>query len=272
MTYLAVCCVYRDEAPFFREWIEFHRLVGVERFFLYDNLSRDEHLDVLGPYIDEGIVVRHEWPIRVKPQLPCFEDCVRTHREDARWIAFIDPDEFLFSPTGASVAELLRDYEEAPAVGANWCIFGSSGHETNPDGLVIENYLIRGDDSFHAHKHVKLIADPSRVVRCATAHQFEYTDGALAVDENKQPLEFGWTEEPSFSKLRVNHYLVKSRDDWRRKNVERRCPASGDFRMRRWEKFDHLEKQLAAKRDETITRYLPELRAALVRKLPQAAA
>ena len=36
MTYLSICAVYRDEGPYLREWIEFHRLVGVERFYLYD--------------------------------------------------------------------------------------------------------------------------------------------------------------------------------------------------------------------------------------------
>ena len=38
------------------EWIEFHRLVGVERFFLYDNGSTDDHREVLAPYVEEGIV------------------------------------------------------------------------------------------------------------------------------------------------------------------------------------------------------------------------
>ena len=42
------------------EWIEFHRLIGVERFFLYDNGSADDHEQVLAPYVDEGIVVVHD--------------------------------------------------------------------------------------------------------------------------------------------------------------------------------------------------------------------
>ena len=37
-----------------REWVEFHRLVGVERFFLYNNFSEDNHMEVLAPYIEEG--------------------------------------------------------------------------------------------------------------------------------------------------------------------------------------------------------------------------
>ena len=46
-SYLSICAVYRDEAPYLREWVEFHRLVGVERFFLYNNDSVDEHREVL---------------------------------------------------------------------------------------------------------------------------------------------------------------------------------------------------------------------------------
>ena len=47
--YLAACTIYRDDADYLPEWIEFHRLVGVERFFLYDNGSTDDHLEVLAP-------------------------------------------------------------------------------------------------------------------------------------------------------------------------------------------------------------------------------
>lgn len=40
--YLSIGAIFKDEAPYLAEWIEFHRLVGVEHFFLYDNLSTDE--------------------------------------------------------------------------------------------------------------------------------------------------------------------------------------------------------------------------------------
>ena len=62
--YLAIGMIYRNEAPYLAEWLEFHRLVGVERFYLYDNESEDDHLEVLAPYIEEGIVEVHEWPGR----------------------------------------------------------------------------------------------------------------------------------------------------------------------------------------------------------------
>ena len=131
--YLAVCAIYRDEASYMREWVEFHRLVGVERFFLYDNKSTDDHREVLGPYVERGDVTIHDWPMELgQPQ--AYQDCVDRHAGDARWIAFIDLDEFLFSPTGRPLPEVLRRYERWPAVGVNWAVFGSSGHLMRPSG------------------------------------------------------------------------------------------------------------------------------------------
>ena len=113
-----MCSTYKDGAEDLLEWIEFHRLVGVERFFLYDNGSTETaHLDVLAPYVESGIVVRHPWPGRAR-QHAAFSECLTRHRDDAAWIAFIDVDEFLFSPSGRPVPEVLpgdlRKYNGEP--------------------------------------------------------------------------------------------------------------------------------------------------------------
>ena len=31
---LSVCAIFRNEAPYLREWIEFHRIIGVDRGIL----------------------------------------------------------------------------------------------------------------------------------------------------------------------------------------------------------------------------------------------
>lgn len=60
--YLSVCAIFQDEAPYLREWIEYHRLMGAEHFYLYDNDSHDEFLEVLQPYINKRIVTLIDWP------------------------------------------------------------------------------------------------------------------------------------------------------------------------------------------------------------------
>lgn len=53
---VTVCAVFKDEAPYIREWVEFHMAQGVERFYLYDNLSYDCRHLAIDDYIHCGIV------------------------------------------------------------------------------------------------------------------------------------------------------------------------------------------------------------------------
>src|SRR4051794_35476653 len=59
---LAIGAIFRDEAPYLKEWIEFHKLVGVQHFYLYNNYSTDDYESVLRPYIEIGEVEVIQWP------------------------------------------------------------------------------------------------------------------------------------------------------------------------------------------------------------------
>jgi Glycosyltransferase family 92 len=265
--YLSVCSMYKDHAAYLREWIEFHRLIGVERFFLYDNESTDQHEEVLAPYVERGIVEVHDWPS--PPHATnhwglrfAFDDSLARHRDDSRWIAFIDIDEFLFSPTGRTVPNVLRGFERFAGVEVSTFIFGPSGHETKPSGLVIESYLRRRAYTSPDQdvEHVKSIVDPTRVDRTLNAHGFYYADG-YAVYENGEPAVAeppGSKTFPKASLLRVNHYLTKSVEEYTTKRAQ--WEAVGLARRPPTERFIEV---LSAERDETITTYVPALREAL---------
>ena len=252
--YLAVCAVFRNEAPYLREWIEFHRAAGVERFFLYDNLSTDAHRKALEPYTEDGIAVLHEWKADPLVQRDTYDHCLAEHRRDSRWIAFLDLDEFLFSPTGKSLKEVLADYEGWPGVGVNWAVFGTSGHRTRPAGLVVESYLMRVDAPLN--RFIKSIVDPTRVIRCATAHHFFY-DSLLTVDENHYPIHDLRSKSVSASRLRVNHYVTRSEAEARAK-LDRGAGWSHADRWRasKLDAYPQVE-------DRTITVYVPAVREAL---------
>ncbi len=263
--YLSVVSMYRNEAPYLREWIEFNRLVGVERFFLYDNESSDDHLDVLAPYIDDGTVTVHHWPSaqvgsqdpaavdRTPPnQARAFDHALREHCEESRWIAFVDLDEFLFSPTGRPLPEVLSAYERWPGVCVNEAVFGTSGHDVPPRGLVIESYVHRAGDS--SNRYVKCIVDPVRAERCIGPHRFVYRSG-LAVNEEEIPVVGPVTRSTTFDRLRINHYYMKSREEFRAKH---------GVHLGRQARLP-MEERLSAVRDETLAAYVPALREALAR-------
>ncbi len=59
---LSICAIFRDEAPYLKEWLELHKLIGVERFYLFNNGSTDDYLTVLQAYIDQNEVEPIDWP------------------------------------------------------------------------------------------------------------------------------------------------------------------------------------------------------------------
>jgi hypothetical protein len=267
--YLALCGLFRNEARHLAEWIEYHMLVGVERFFLYDNESDDDPLDVLSPYIEEGVVVRHEWRGSGREdnltvnnlQRTAYDHCLSKHGAEARWIAFVDSDEFLFSPTSSSVADLLGEYERWPGVAVNLIHFGPSSHVTEPPGLVIENYTQIPElpaSRRVATLGVKNIVDPAAVTRCRGANAFEYRRGT-AVDENGYPVFSVMTRSHSCERLRVNHYFARSEEDLRAKLARRTSSYGYPEELLRPESSTGV-------RDEAILRYLPRLREALARR------
>ena len=250
MAYLSICAIFKDEARYLREWIEFHRLVGVERFFLYDDHSSDGGREAVTPWVSEGLVSVSDCPIPLREggQGWAYADALRRARRLTRWLAFIDVDEFLFSPGGTPLPEVLRDYEQHPGVVVNWQVYGSSGLTVKPDGLVIESFVKRARMQWVRNRRIKSIVDPTRAVRPIGPHFFEYADGALAVTEGHEPVRVisvdPWTrrmrrglsrlplietdpyairrssvKQVSVGRLRLNHYAVRSRQEFEQKTA-----------------------------------------------------
>ena len=245
--YVSVCAIYKNEARYLAEWLEFHLLAGVEHFFLYNNDSTDDHREVLAPYLRAGVVTLTDWP-QSPAQIPAYDHCLETNR-DWRWIAFIDLDEFLFSPSMAPIGQVLAGYEAPPAVAALWMIFGTSDHKTPPPGLVVENYTWRRTLPRPIWAW-KSIVDPRRTRGARTAHEFRYTDPGVL-----KPV-------PAFASLddlRLNHYITRSEQELKAKLAAPEA-ATGGLRQARIEDLLRPDPRCV---DEAILSYAPALRSAL---------
>ena len=109
---------------------------------------------------------------------------------------------------------------------------------------------------------MKSIVDPERVVRCRNAHWFDYVDEGSAVDENEQPVAsvLPFTKSTaSLSLLRINHYVTKSEEEFRRKQAQWKAGGRPLEPDPAW--FETMDSEF----DEVITAYLPPLRDALGR-------
>lgn len=253
---LSVCAILKNEAPYLIEWLEFHKIVGVERFYLYDNNSTDNPLDVVRPYIRSGEVVWKEW--KLKPgQLQAYEHCIKSYTNESEWIAFIDLDEFLFSTEKDDLKDVLAEYVDVPAVAVNWLVFGSSGHKTRPEGLQVENFTKRGEANWEINKHIKSIVRPLEPIRPTTPHSFIYLNNQVAVTENKEPVEGPWSATVSVKKLRINHYTTRSLQE----SKEKMLRGIADVVVPRPWMFDSTDRNEVE--DLTIQRFVPKLRQAV---------
>lgn len=253
---LSICAILKNEAPYLIEWLEFHKIVGVEQFYLYDNFSSDHAIDLVQSYIDSGEVIWHEWPIK-HGQLQAYQHCLENYCQQTEWLALMDLDEFLFPTEKNDIRDLLDEYKEYPAIGVNWLVFGSSGHRTKPNGLQIENFTHRSEETWEPNKHIKSIVQPTQAIRPLDPHSFIYINNQFAVTENKEAVIGPWTGSVSVNKLRINHYTTRSLQEYTEK-MNRGIADVDRPRIWAFEGMDRNEVQ-----DLTIQRFVPQLKQAV---------
>lgn len=137
---VSLCLIFKNEAPYLKEWIEYHRLIGIEHFYLYNNFSDDNYKDVLAPYIEDNLVTLVEFPVKYG-QIKAYEDCYAKAKSETNWLGFIDADEYVNLIEANDIKEFLSSYRRFPSVMFNWKMFGTSGHiEENEEELTTERY------------------------------------------------------------------------------------------------------------------------------------
>jgi hypothetical protein len=210
---LVIGAIFRDEARFLDEWIAFHHRRGVGHFYLYDNGSSDDVDVALAPWLARGIVTLVRWPHR-PGQKGAYRDCLRRCRNTARWLTFIDIDEFLFSPIEHDLRKILERLEDWPAIFVYAHMYGSSGHDRRPPLPVTRAYVRRALRT--QPRTGKSILNPRLVRNIPNPHYMKLWAGETR-DEHGRPVHFyapppeGFA--PTFDLLRINHYWSRSLED-----------------------------------------------------------
>lgn len=218
---LSIGAIFQNEAPYLKEWIEFHKLVGVEHFYLYENGSSDDYQSVLKPYIERGEVELFEWPYQgiswdnwIQEIQPfAYLSCILRAQGKTKWLALIDIDEFLTPISATHVPDILKDYETFAGVGFNWKIFGHSDlYDLPPNKLLIESLVMTAPLSRPTHLGVKSIIRPEFVEDCKHPHYVIYKDGYHHVDSNREQTinSDGASAKTYYDRLVVNHYWSRT--------------------------------------------------------------
>jgi hypothetical protein len=220
---LSIIAIFQNEDRFLKEWLDFYRLLGVEHFYLFNNLSDDNYLEVLRPYIRAGIVELYDWPYMSQPgsqadwtkiQSAAYRQGLDLARGQSKWVAILDTDEFMFPKHKENLIDFLKDYEECSAILVNWQLFGTSHVLRIPDNqLMIETLIMQSPVQTEANTYCKSIVRPESVKYCLDPHSVIHYPWSYSVDPDKRIFvwKFHKSHPVNVDKIRINHYW--SRDE-----------------------------------------------------------
>lgn len=264
----------KNDQEYISEWLDHHRELGVDHFYLYDNEStpRYENLgeDVTITYWDENYyfepippkfnpkyynletmanadyteLTTTHWPNspeRHSKQFKAYQHCLNEYGDKHEWIAFIDSDEFINILEGYTLKEVL-DHFNKPELGQllmKWRVFSSSGHQTKQP-LQKEAYT-----DWYPDYQVKPFVKPDKILAVKSLHILPtypafYTtteDGILdtRVSKNTHSSKVIW----------INHYWSRSRQDFEETKLSRKGGTTLRYDEHYEAKYNFIEQRAA---------------------------
>ncbi|MBR6903153.1 MAG: glycosyltransferase family 2 protein [Clostridia bacterium] len=229
---LSIVAIAKNEGSYVKEWLAYHKLIGVKKVFLYDNNSTDNLEEIVKPYIDIGFVEYHSFPGEGM-QLKAYNDAINRYNKSVRYMAIIDCDEFLVPINGELLPATIKLFEKYPCaggIGASWCVYGSSGKEKAEDGLVVERFTKRGIKGDFPSVHYKTIINPRLVKEYVNPHFPIYKHGAYTVSPDGRRLYAMYNYDVCFDGIVCNHYFCKSKEEFIKKVSRGLADKPGVFR------------------------------------------
>lgn len=237
---VAIMAIAKNESRYIKEWLDYHRNLGIDRFYIINNDEPDENTmyDMLK---DESDVVQFNVPgaeelKKVGMQEGVYNSIYQNvikKAGDVKWLAVIDIDEFLYF-NGKSIKEFLSDsiFNDTDVIHLNWRLYGDNGQIYYEDKPVQERFpnqcpLNVVYNSEEAKKGVlenmfiksiiRVSDKPTRIFIHTTMVQNGITrrgDGTVSISP--------WCEPLSDDNNYVKHYNTKSLEEY----INRRCSSS----------------------------------------------
>lgn len=152
---IAICAIAKNENLYIRDWVEYHKNLGIDKIFLYDNndINGEHFEDVISDYInskyvvvfnkrgiEKGIVYDKD-NINLQPK--CYIETYNQlkNNNDFKWIFFIDIDEYINIKTG-TLKEYLNDekYDNYDTIVFPWVNYNDNNKLKYEPGSLIDRF------------------------------------------------------------------------------------------------------------------------------------
>ena len=130
---IALVCIAKNEDRYIAEWIKYHKALGFDEIFVYQNNWKCTDSEALA----ESHVHWKEINGEIK-QLVAYNDFLKENYGTIDWAAFFDCDEFLVLKDSWNVQTFLDSAKDYYGVAMNWKFFGDSNltYDTGQKGVL----------------------------------------------------------------------------------------------------------------------------------------
>lgn len=225
---ICIVAMLRDELRFIDEWLIYHRLIGIDHFYLYDDDPSQPLLDHLKEY--NSFVTVIPWysnQLRIggrNRQIQAYLHAVKEFSSAYDWITFIDGDEFIALKKHSDIKTFLNSFKKCSAICLQWHVFGHNGFYDDPTGLITECLTRRNKEP---RTMIKSITRCSDIVDILSVHSCVLKDNSVRVDANgKKFIKDIYPGKTAIA--HINHYQCRSFLTWM-KRAEIGNPHDGEM-------------------------------------------
>lgn len=228
----------RDE-PNIAEWVAHHLLLGFDRVVVFDHLSSipiKSHIRT--DFNGKLDIIRVGGQGNIKNEL--MEKAINiANNGNYSWMLYLDADEFVNLNTFSNIKDFLNVFKEADAIGINWLMYGTSGHNVQPKGLITENFI---RSEIRLNKHVKSFVRPSAAVKVVNPHYYIITNSRRYYSCNGTRMPMGPFNEQPLPFIKTNAYIAHFYTQSEQEHLRRKSRVMDDGTPNKASSFPEIHK------------------------------
>lgn len=206
--YVSVACVFKNESHILKEFIDHNLFHGVDHLYMINDMSSDNYSSILAEYGDRITLYHNDIVTNdVNRQSMIYNKYLKPILGETQWLAVIDLDEFMYSPSEINLQTILKRYEDSyDSLRVDWRVFGSNQCYYQPLSVVA---------GFNKYR------DPEKAKR-------EGTHSYKTIFKTQFLIDFGLHSHTLSSHrmcipddIIINHYQIQSHDFYMRVKATR---------------------------------------------------
>lgn len=196
---VALVCIAKNEDNYIQEWIDYHKKLGYDDIFIYQNNWRCQ--------IEEPNVIKIEYDGEVR-QVSVYNDFIQKNKTNYDWASFFDVDEFLVLKKHKNIKEFIKDYQDFDGIGVNWVLFGDNNLTGDTDDYSVVKRFTKRQLGVNEHikSTIKLTDDVIMGVHAPS--------NKMLCNTNKELFSGSFNKNTLDDIAQINHYFCKTREEF----------------------------------------------------------